>query len=202
MRILLLVLALVLVGCPKQAPNTSGTLPSGSVKDPELRRVLDTALSLHGQTKVVVKGKPFRSDCSGFVTACWYAAPRALITAQGTGSSGTEQIFTSLQRKGRIVAASAVRPGDLAFFHNTHDRNRNGARDDRFTHVALVERVDVDGTVHYTHFASGKVKRGVLNPRQPNTPRDPDSGKTWNSYLRRGGGKVLAGQLLHRFGRP
>ena len=54
MRILLLVLALVLVGCPKQAPNTSGTLPSGSVKDPELRRVLDTALSLHGQTKVVV----------------------------------------------------------------------------------------------------------------------------------------------------
>ncbi len=203
MRVLLLALALLLTACPKQqAPTTSGALPSDSVTDPVVRRVLDTALGLFGATRVVVKGKSFRADCSGFVTACWYAAPRELVTSGAAGRSGTEQIFNSLKARGRIVSAAAVRPGDLVFFHNTYDRNRNGARDDRFTHVALVEAVDADGTVHYAHYASGRVKRGILNPRRPDTARDPDSGKVWNSFLRRGGGKVLAGQLFHRFGRP
>ncbi len=204
MRVLLIALALLLVACPKQrAPATSGgTLPSDAVSDPEVRRVLDAALSLFGAAKVVVRGKRFRSDCSGFVTACWYAAPRELTDDRAAGRSGTEQIFDTVKRRGRVVPANAVRPGDLVFFHNTYDRNRNGARDDRFTHVALVESVDPDGTVHYAHYASGRVKRGVLNPRHPAVARDPDSGKVWNSFLRRGGGEVLAGQLFHRFARP
>ena len=95
-----------------------------------------------------------------------------------------------------------MRPGDLAFFHNSWDRNGNKLRDDRFTHVALVERVADDGTIRLLHFASGKVKRDVMNLRHKNTARDPDTGETLNSYLRRGGGKVLTGQLFFRFGRP
>ena len=31
---------------------------------------------------------------------------------------------------------------------------------------------------------------------------DPASGKVWNSYLRKGGGKTLTSQLLFRFARP
>jgi hypothetical protein len=167
-----------------------------------VRRVLDTALSLFGAEKITVQGRPFRADCSGFVSACWYAAGRELVDGGTKGNSGTELIYRSLERRRSLVPRNAARPGDLVFFNDTYDRNRNGARDDRFTHVGLVEIVDQDGTVHYAHHASGRVKRGVLNPRHPNQARDPDSGKTWNSYLRRGGGEVLAGQLFLRFGRP
>ncbi len=201
----LLAAALLVGGCAKQrAPATSGspTLPSDRVSDPALKRVLDAALSMQGSSRVRVDGRTFRADCSGFVIACWHAANRELIDPGAKGRSGTALIFDSLRKRGRLVAKGAARGGDLVFFHNTYDRNRNGVRDDTFTHVALVEYVDPDGTVHYMHFASGKVKRGVFNPKHPDTARDPDHGKAWNSFLRRGGGKVLAGQLVHRIGRP
>ncbi len=199
-------LLLIGTGCPKQqgAATTSGdhVLPSDRVTDPDVRRVLDTALGLYGAEKLTVRGRPFRADCSGFVSACWYAAGRELVDGGAKGRSGTELIYWSLARRRGLVGRNAARPGDLVFFHDTYDRNGNGARDDTFTHVALVEMVDPDGTVHYTHHSSGNVKRGVLNPRHPNKARDPDTGKTWNSFLRRGRGDVLAGQLFYRFGRP
>ena len=199
LRLLLLAVALLLTACPKTPPTNSGT---ASVQvHAQVRQVLAAASNLQGRKRVVVGGKTFRADCSGFVSGCWSAARRDLIGASARGSSGTELIYDTLKRAGRIVPARALRPGDVAFFHDTYDRNRNGARDDRFTHVALVEKVDGDGTVHYAHFLSGKVKRGVLHPKRPDEARDA-SGKVLNSYLRRGKGRVLAGQLVFAFGRP
>lgn len=198
-RVVLIVAALLLVGCPKKATTTSGSAAVQSHAD--VAKVLTASDRLQGRKRVAVGGKTFRSDCSGFVSGCWYAARKDLIDGSARGSSGTELIYDTLRRAGRIVPATAVRPGDLAFFHDTYDRNRNGVRDDRFTHVALVETVDADGTVHYAHFASGKVKRGVLHPRRSDDAKD-GSGKALNSYLRRGKGRVLAGQLVFAFGRP
>jgi hypothetical protein len=45
-----------------------------------------------------------------------------------------------------LVCRSVARPhaGDLVFFHDTYDRNRDGKLGDRWTHVALVEAVDGD----------------------------------------------------------
>ena len=177
---------------------------SGARRRPkdDVQRVLDRALMMMGAEKVRVGKTPYRSDCSGFVSAVYEAEGVELTVSGASGSSGTEIIYRSLKSKGRLVGDRAVRPGDLAFFHNTHDRNGNKLRDDRFTHVALVERVGADGTIGLLHYASGKVKRGVMNLRDKNAARHPDTGETLNSYLRRGGGKVLTGQLFFRFGRP
>ncbi len=168
----------------------------------EVQRVLDQALMLMGETRLRVGDKPYRADCSGYVTAAYDAASVRLIEPGVEGDSGTELMFRSLKARGRIHKSKTPLPGDLAFFHNTWDRNGNKVRDDRFSHVALVESVADDGTIRLLHFASGKVKRDVMNLRHPDVARDPDTGKTWNSYLRRGGGKVLTGQLFYRFGRP
>jgi peptidoglycan DL-endopeptidase CwlO len=198
---LLLILLLVLpglVGCA----TTSGARRRAA---DDVQRVLDQALLLIGATKVKLNRKPYRSDCSGYVTAVFEGGvdldlvdPR-ITTGSG---SGTETIYRSLKGRGRIVSGKQAKPGDLAFFHNTWDRNGNKVRDDRFTHVALVERVQPDGTIHLLHYASGKVKRDFMNLKQPAVARDPETGHTVNSYLRRGGGKVLTGQLFFKFGRP
>ena len=168
----------------------------------ELRRVLDQGVVLLGEKKIRVERKPFRSDCSGFVSACFWKIGRELTLPTAQGSSGTELIYNSLKEQGLIHKRRRPNPGDLAFFHHTHDRNGNGRRDDRFTHIALVERVDPDGTVHLIHFVSGKVRRDRMNLLHKNVIRDPKSGKEWNSHLRRGGGKTLSAQLLFRFGSP
>lgn len=170
--------------------------------DRDLQRVLDQALMLLGETRVRVGDTPYRSDCSGFVSAVYDSANVALVDEGAGGRSGTEQIFRSLKARGRVHSNKRPNPGDLAFFHNTVDRNGNGVRDDRFTHVAMVEKVNADGTIHLVHFASGKVKRDVMNLFQPNQARDPETGRPTNGYMRRGGGKVLTGQLFFKFGRP
>jgi len=168
----------------------------------DLRKVLDQGISMLGESKVRVRRKPFRSDCSGFVTACFSTIGAELTDPLTAGPSGTAIIYKSLKKRRRVHNRKRPKPGDLAFFHNTHDRNGNGLRDDRFTHVALVERVEKDGTVVLIHFISGKVRRDRLNRLHRNVARDPVSNREWNSYLRRGGGKTLTAQLLFRFGRP
>ncbi len=168
----------------------------------DLRKVLDQGVSMLGKEKVRVGRTPFRSDCSGFVSACYSTIGTDLADPTISGHSGTEIIYKSLKKAKRVHNKRRPRAGDLAFFHNTHDRNGNGIRDDRFTHIALVERVDEDGTVYLLHFVSGKVRRDRLNRLHRTVIRDPGSGKEWNSHLRRGGGKTLTAQLLYRFGTP
>ncbi len=163
--------------------------------------MLDQAVRLLGQTSWRVNGRPYRADCSGFVTALYDGIDLAVADPGEQGLSGTHILFRSLAKRDRIRGRD-VRPGDLLFFHNTWDRNENRLRDDRFSHVALAESVADDGTVTLVHFASGVVKRDFMNLRHPNTARDPDSGRTWNSALRRGGGRVLTGQLFFKSGRP
>lgn len=159
------------------------------------------ANALLGRSQIHVDGKKHRADCSGFVTGVYSGIDLDLIEPGTRGVSGTHILFRSLGGRDRIVG-KRIKPGDLLFFHNTHDRNGNRVRDDRFTHVGLATGVDADGTVTMVHFASGKVKRDVLNLKHPSVAKDPATGKPWNSYLRRGRGKVLSGQLFFKAGRP
>jgi hypothetical protein len=75
-------------------------------------------------------------DCSGFILAAFRAA--GLSVALAPRRSRSEALLAA----GGAVAIP--QPGDLAFFHDTYDRNRNGKADDGITHVALVEAVDGD----------------------------------------------------------
>ena len=88
----------------------------------------------------------------------------------------------------RIVAGSAIfgsgewpAPGDLIFWHDTYDRNRNGRADDPFTHVGVVEYV-VDGTVLFVHRGGKAVARGAMDPARPG--EGSSNGVVVNSPLR------------------
>ncbi len=167
-----------------------------------VRKVLNQAKSLLGQSKIRAHGESYRADCSGFITACFAAAKVDLTNFGVGGSSGTEIIYKSQRKDRRVRQVKRPKAADLAFFHNTHDRNQNGLRDDRFTHIALVDKVDKDGTIHLIHHSSGKVRGDVMNLVHKRERRDPKSGKTWNVPLRRGRGRILTSQLFYRFARP
>ena len=94
-------------------------------------------------------------------------------------------------------------PGDLVFWHDTFDRNRNGRADDRLTHVGVVEYV-VDGTVVFLHRGGKAVARGAMDPRRPGEASA--NGALVNSPLRARnrrlvGVPVLAGALFAGYGR-
>lgn len=138
--------------------------------------VATAAQSFLGHRALVALGKTYRFDCSGFVEASLAKAGRA-----ASGSSAS--LFEQAQERGVLHHRKTPDPGDIAFFDDTYDRNRNGRVDDPLSHVAVVESVDPDGTIHLVHVGSGSVGTFVMNLRHP-SDRTDDAGKRMNDRLR------------------
>ena len=151
-----------------------------------------------GDRKLSVRGEAYRFDCSGLVEASLAKAGCAF-----TGSSA--DLFEKARAAGVLHRRRVPEVGDVAFFDDTYDRNGNGRLDDPLSHVAVVESVDADGTVHMVHVGSKGVVRLVMNLRDPSTRAD-EAGKTLNDYLRAQSKRdpartrYLAGELWVGFG--
>jgi hypothetical protein len=163
--------------------------------------------SLVGQAKVVLGGKTFNRDCSGFVRACLTHVGLDVVEAGDEGASGTEIFYRAIERRGGIHDEDLPQPGDLVFFSNTYDRNDNGELDDDFTHVGLVESVSDLGTIHFLHYIGGAVRIGRMNLLRPHDDADSNSGTILNDFLRRRrledspGVRYLTSELWAGFGR-
>lgn len=173
-------------GAPDFAAPTDAEPAAAAEADPELEavraRVVDAARAL--------VGRRFRGDCSAFVLRAFQEA--GVRVRLGPGVSRSE----SLHRASRPL--ETPRPGALAFFHDSYDRDRDRRLDDRFTHVALVERVE-GSSVLLLH----RTRKGVERTRMDlSRPGDPDA----NDLLRvrrRGdprGTRYLTGELFAAFG--
>ena len=138
-------------------------------------------------------GEPFRGDCSGFVRRV-YAEAGVPLPAPVTARSGTESLVRRLARTPR------PRPGDLAYFHRTHDRDPPGKGRNLFTHVAVVESVR-GSRVALIHRGNAGVRRLKVNLARRGDPEV-------NDFLRRRRAgdppaqRYLAGQLLAGFASP
>lgn len=165
--------------------------------------VLATARSLVGKSQVVLGGRKYPSDCTGLIEGVF---AQAGVTFRGTlkpGDNGVTALYRHARARGRVYTEGRPVPGDLVFFRETYDQNRDGRRNDGLTHVGLVDTVAADGTVTVIH----RVRRGVvryrMNLARPHLPRDPKTGQVLNDLLRHPGPNrepVLTGQLFAAFG--
>lgn len=109
--------------------------------------------------------------------------------------------------KGIFGAAQVPTAGDLVFFHNTYDRDKDNRADDWFTMVGVVESVAADHTVTFIGFARGGVRRMYLNTDRPSIRRNEASKQTLNTIVRakqmtdRPFTSYLAGELFASYGR-
>ncbi|MFM2152509.1 MAG: hypothetical protein RL199_944 [Pseudomonadota bacterium] len=174
-----------------------------------LDEVLDRARRLVGHRSVVVAGRRFSGDCSNFVRAVYSAAGVDLMRPPpgapvDPGPSNGVRSVRAFNRARGVLGVRSPEPGDLVYFDDTYDRNRNGRVDDPLTHVGLVDRVLPGGTVEFIHFSAGRVRRARLtcarahesgkaarlnDPVRVQRPRDPP------------GTRYLASELLVDFGR-
>jgi hypothetical protein len=156
-----------------------------------------------------VAGERFNPDCTGFVQAVYEAEGVPLRTlmrrAVPNERNGVVAAFKAMETYGVVFGGGGEwpAPGDLVFWHDTYDRNRNGRADDRFTHVGIVEYV-ADGTVVFVHRGGKAVARAAMNPERPD--ERSAHGVVLNSPIkarsrRLEGEPVLAGALFAAYAR-
>lgn len=178
-------------------PSRRQPFPRGNLD--AAQRVVQSSAALVDQTRLLVGEEVYRHDCIGMVEAAYAQALELDLT------SSIEDLYRQAQVLGIAHGGPLPHPGDVVFFDHSYDKNRNGQRDDPFTHVAVVEHVSEDGTIGMVHLSGrGKpVTRKNMNLLYPDVARGPD-GTAWNDGLRspqdRDGGPELTGQLFLGFG--
>jgi hypothetical protein len=171
---------------------------------PEAReQVLTTARGLVGSQSVKVAGRTWPGDCTGFVEAVYSRAGVSFRGEAVSGDNGVTAFYRYARAHGRVFTQGLPQPGDLVFFRETYDRNRDGRRNDGLTHVGLVDEVEADGTVTVIHRVQRGVVRYRMNLARKDLRWDAHTGRVLNDMLRApGGGKlpVLTGQLFAAYG--
>jgi hypothetical protein len=197
-----------LVGCAGPA-GAGRTSPDLSFYDLQARLAARAASLLGHAGEFRVGGERFNPDCTGFIQAVYEAEGvplRALMQrAAPAERSGVVAAFRAMREIGTVFGGGGEwpAPGDLVFWHDTYDRNRNGRADDRFTHVGVVEYVS-GGTVVFLHRGKRAVARGAMNLDRPGEAKA--DGYVVNSPIRERsrrprGVPVLAGALFAAYGR-
>jgi hypothetical protein len=167
--------------------------------------ILRHAVQLVGVTRLSRISRSVPDDCSGFVRFAYSQAGIDLVRDGFlSGENAVSGIFRRAQRQGALHQRRA-RPGDLVFFRETYDRNRDGLRNDGMTHIAIVERVEADGTVTFLHRGSKGIARARMNPLFPHLRRAGLEGPVLNDVLRpaaKGHRAYLTGELFVGFASP
>jgi peptidoglycan DL-endopeptidase CwlO len=185
----------------REPPTLSPTSERPTAPDARQQAVA-LARRLLGRRTVSWPGQRFPDDCSGLVEGIYASVGMSLEGAARRGDNGVTSLYRYAQARGRVFAKGVPAAGDLVFFRDTYDQNRDGILDDGLTHVALVESVSEDGTVAIIH----RVRRGVMRYRMnlghPEMHTDPHTGYVLNDYLRGSLGTqrpVLTAQLFVAF---
>jgi hypothetical protein len=140
----------------------------------------------------------FRDDCSGFAAAVY---TRAGAPIEG----GARHLYETLSERGWVHHRKHPELGDLVFFDDTYDANRDGKVNDPLTHVAVVVDLATDGTITMAHGGTGVGRTTTwMNLEHPSERKGPND-ERWNNYLRRAkdsdpkGTKYLTGELWAGF---
>lgn len=186
------------------APSPALPSPSSALRGSR-EEVVARARSLVGRRRLLLDGREFSATCDGLVEAAY--APTGLRAAlQGqagdrvhAGDNAVTALYRLALAHGRVYRDRPPTPGDLAFFRDTYDQNRDGRSNDGLTHVGVVESVDAGGTVTVIHHVSRGVARYVMTPARPSERTDPATGRVLNQALRagsRGRAPALTGELF------
>lgn len=209
----ILVAVVTLVGCATSIHDRShravpGQVCCQSVESSSRRTaIVQTASRLVGATTIQANGRRIAYDCAGVTRAVFLEHGIDLYESEAPDhkANGVRLIHHHISRHGKFHHGPGVRPGDLVFFDNTWDYNRDGITNDPLTHVGIVERQEKDGTVVFISRVAGSIERYRMNLALPHVHRTLE-GRILNDYIRRrelddpSDTAYLTGQLFAGFG--
>lgn len=185
-----------------EAPEPPAPIPAPEpVVDHTRDEIAEAARALLGKTQLVIEGKRYGDDCTGFIRALFEPLGLNLMTEGRRGDNGVTAMWRFASRYGRIYEGGRPVVGDLVFFKETYDLNRDGRVNDGLTHIGLVDDIEPDGTVLVIHRVARGVVRYRMNLENPKLHQSAD-GKPLNDWLRvetAGSRRRLTGELFASF---
>ena len=174
--------------------------PPVIVSDSDGSQVARAAAAKVGAASVNAPGQRFNEDCSGFTRAI-YSANGVDLFADGVrpGENGVTAIYRFVSRRGGLHDDEPL-PGELVFFRNTADYNRDGRENDGLTHIGIVESVEPSGTVHVIHRNSRGIVRENMTLDMPLVHKDR-TGAVLNHWLRGQPNPKLMSELFVTYGK-
>ncbi len=158
--------------------------------------------------KQYAQKKNIRIDCSGLILKIFKKNNVTIFKKQAVippGANGVKIIYATLKKYNKIFKTQQkAQLGDLIFFNNTYDKNKNKRFDDNLTHIAIIVDKKRNGLITYIHKSSKGIVYGYMNLRQKT--KHKYNSKIINSYIRRKRRsdsrytKHLAGELFISFG--
>ncbi len=211
------ILFLLLISCVtmENSGKKEGKPDNSEFRKPDsetekIKKALVEAAGIYRKTQNLSVGdRKFNMDCSGVVSAIYYYAGIDLQKYYPKyDGTGTERIYSALEERKLLKKYWLPEPGDIIFWDNTFDKNKNGKDDDRLTHIGMVVSCDKQGNIVYIHY---HYEQGIvyekMNLRYKNYHSRSARGQivTINSPLREKGGSReqknwLSGQLFNSFG--
>jgi hypothetical protein len=181
-----------------------GTTPT--IHAPSRSAIVQTAAKLVGAKTIVSNGHRIAYDCAGVTRAVFLKHGIDLYdsTLSNPDANGVRLIHAHIRQQGTFHQGPLVHPGDLVFFDNTWDYNRDGKVNDPLTHIGIVERQEPDGTVIFISRVAGAVERYHMNLGLPHIHKNA-AGRILNDHLRRkdvgdpANTGYLAGELFAQF---
>ena len=174
-----------------------------SIELEEGEQIVTRAKRLVGVRSLARVSREVTDDCVGLVSLAYAPVGIRLMTDVAPGENGVSAIYREAKAAGALHEWPPL-PGDIVFFKETYDRNKDGRRNDGMTHVGVAESIDDQGTVTFLHRAQHGVVRARFNPKYP-LLRDDRLGEVLNDYLRPATSKqrgYLAGELFVAYASP
>lgn len=110
-----------------------------------------------------------------------------LSTSGKTPPTGARSSITSFfkwcKKTGKVSFGKKLTPGQVIFFHNTSDANKDGRNNDWYTHVAVVKSVESTGTAYLSSKHGKKLQTFMMTLKYPDMA-STESGNPLNSQLR------------------
>ena len=154
-----------------------------------------------------INNRTYNYDCSGLILTILEKSKIYLFHKLHfrKNKSIVFTMYNFLRQKNKIFRSfKNAKIGDLIFFSNTYDANKNNLWDDKFTHIAIIIDIDSNNTITYIHKSGKGIKIAYMNLTYPH--RYMKKGKILNSFLRRKKNddssffKYLSGELFTCFG--
>ena len=143
---------------------------SAASKTAMRKRIVNQARRMIGikQKKIVVRGKSFRFDCSGFIFACYYGVGIDLekkIDRSSVAGNLSYQLYKGLKGRSWKHRSRMPRPGDLIFFPQ-HLRSKSQPPLGRQDHACRPRGESREGWHHHLD-TSGSFRDQALRDASP-----------------------------------